>query len=66
MEINGLQLNITEDGEGIYINNFIVDDKRNASDYFKGFQYWKELLTANGNFDFKSRHEFISEIRNKN
>jgi len=67
MLINGMNLECTEDGGAVYINNHLVDSRFGAKDYFwsGGFDAWKKFLEENPNYDWKKRHELIKEVINR-
>jgi hypothetical protein len=66
MKVGNYELFQTNDGKGIYINNFLVDDKDRCKEYWEGWEYWINKLKNVEFYDFLKRSELIKEIRNKN
>lgn len=66
MKIGIYDLTITNDGDGIYINSHLVDDKRAANDYWQGWEYWVNKLSSGKLYDYYSRNKLISQVRKKN
>ena len=65
MKVGLYDLSQTNDGEGIYINAILVDDKRSANNYWRGWDNWVELLSNGKVYDFRKRNEIIQEERKR-
>lgn len=68
MKIGNYKLEQTNDGTGIYLNGYLVDDKISAKTYWKGWDEWVRVLSINDSYDIIARIEIINEerFRNKN
>ena len=65
MKVGLYDLSQTNDGEGIYINSILVDDKRSAYNYWRGWAYWVNFLSQGTEYNFWKRNEIIQEERKR-
>ena len=63
MKVGSYNLEKTNDGNGIYINSVLVDDKLSCPNYWKGWDKWVEILYISDFYDFFKRNEIIQESR---